>query len=292
VLVSGSGPQDRDETVFGIKPFAALSKRLTAEGVAVLRYDDRGVAKSTGDFASATSLDFADDAAAAVRAIRELPEISAVGIVGHSEGGLIAPIVAERDLVDFIVLLAGPGIDGAATLRLQQLEFAKVSGLDPQQAEAIATTADRIYEAVQNEAEADALKLDIANLILLQQGGQTVDEVPPPLAPAVDAVLKQISSPWFVTFLGLNTATYLAEIDVPVLAVFGGKDTQVEADINAAAIREAVPQDADVTVTTLPDMNHLFQRAETGQVTEYATSGEPMLPELTDLIAAWIKERV
>ncbi len=287
VLFTGSGPQDRDESLMGHKPFLVLSDAITRRGVAVLRCDDRGIGKSTGTFAGATTLEFASDALAAVAALRARPEIARahVGVAGHSEGGAVAAIAAAQSKdVAFIVLLAGAALPGDQILDLQRAWLEKETGAtDAQVAESKAIW-DRVYAIIKAEKDDGVAKKKLRAIYDglpssvradLEQGG-------------FDAVVKQVLAPWFRAFLSLDPRTFLAQVRVPVLAINGELDRQVPADANLPAMKKALAQDNDVTVRELPGLNHLFQTAKTGSPNEYASIDETMAPSMLALVSDWI----
>jgi fermentation-respiration switch protein FrsA (DUF1100 family) len=298
VLVSGSGPQDRDETLFGHKPFLVLADHLTRSGIAVLRYDDRGVAGSTGDFSGATSEDFATDALAAVDFLGAHGEVNPnmVGIIGHSEGGIVAPMAAVRsDRVAFIVSLAGTGISGMELLELQTRLIMEASGVPEPliglnsriQQRLLGTlmesgTAEGALEAIREEMESTWGGLPNAAISALG------------LAAEVDRGLKEqlenVVSPWLLFFLSFDPTTAFERVSVPVLALNGTLDLQVPPDPNLARIREAVERggNPDVTTVRLEGLNHLFQKASTGLPSEYGRIEETMDPEVLRLVADWI----
>jgi fermentation-respiration switch protein FrsA (DUF1100 family) len=302
VLVSGSGPQDRDETLLGHKPFAVLADHLTRAGIAVLRYDDRGVGSSGGEFASATSADLAGDAESAVAWLRERPEVAAgrVGIVGHSEGGLIAPMVASRsDAVAFVVLLAGPGMTGEEIILDQSRRIAEADGADPALVERGLKVNRRLFEVIRTEADPQERR-DRAQAILEEAlDSMTPEErqmqgITEETSEAwVNTQLAQLTSPWFSYFLTYDPVPALEATRVPVLALNGELDLQVPYQANLSAIRAALERggNEDFTVESLPGLNHLFQRAETGAPSEYARIEETMTPAVMDRTAAWILER-
>lgn len=282
VLISGSGPNDRDETIKDHKPFAVLADALTRQGIAVLRYDKRGVGKSAGAYASATSSDFADDAAAAVAYLRGRPDIAParIGLIGHSEGGLIAPMVAGKDpKVAFVVLLAGPSISGAEILKLQVRAKAEASGAGPEDIEKRVAFEGRLLAALGGKDEAAAKA--------------AVDQVlaeTPGLDPNVAAASRQLaSSPWFRQFVAYDPVPALKALRVPVLALYGDKDFQVPPSANAAIMTAALKGDPDATVTVMPGLNHLFQLATTGLDDEYGQIEETISPSALDRIVAWVK---
>jgi fermentation-respiration switch protein FrsA (DUF1100 family) len=302
VLVSGSGPQDRDETLAGHKPFAVLADHLTRAGIAVLRYDDRGVGESGGEFASATSEDFATDADAALAWLAERPEVrgDAVGIVGHSEGGLVGPLVAARsDRPRFLVLLAGPGVPGRDILLTQTRAIAELQSASQT---AMATNdrvllgAFRVVAETDDAAESaerirEVLASEIEKLDPEERSAAGIPADDP--GPWLDAQVAEFNSPWMRFFLNHDPASALEATRVPVLAVNGSLDSQVDADINLVAIEAALRRggNSDYTVEEIPGLNHLFQEAPTGNPTEYAVIEQTMSPVLMDRVADWILER-
>lgn len=298
VLVSGSGPQDRDETLLGHKPFLVLADHLTRSGIAVLRLDDRGVGRSTGSFAAATSADFAEDAAAAVRWLRARPEVAdrSVGIVGHSEGGMIAPLVAaETPEVAFVVLLAGPGIPAAELLVMQGALISRAGG-DPE-AEVQRTMAlqREMFAAIAQTADSAALHGRLREIGAGFQASLTAEErARPEFSEAtMTAAIGTLVSPWYRWFLRYDPAPALRATRVPVLALNGSLDLQVPADENLAGIERALRAggNRDVTVEKLPGLNHLFQTATTGSPAEYGEIEETMAPVVLRRVSAWILER-
>ena len=301
VLVSGSGPQDRDESLFGHRPFLVLAHHLTRSGIAVLRYDDRGVAESVGDFANATTEDFATDALAAVDYLVDREDIdpNRVGIIGHSEGGIVAPIAATRSQrVAFIVSLAGTGISGRDLLELQTRLILEASELP---APVIALNRrlqgavfDILMEAGSAEGALDLAKeefetawggLPSAALTALGLAAQT-DR-------AMEEQLRTVTSPWFFFFLTFDPTTAFERVEVPVLALNGSLDLQVPADPNLRLIREALERggNRDVTAVEFEGLNHLFQNATTGLPSEYGRIEETMAPEVLQLLTDWIQAR-
>lgn len=289
VLVSGSGPQDRDESIWEHRPFAVLADHLSRQGIAVLRYDDRGFAESTGDFATGTSLDFAGDAMAALRWLRTQPGIdpNQVGVIGHSEGGLIAPIMAaEVDAPDFLVLLAGPGTSGREIVLEQSALIARAAGGAP--------------EGVASMVE--ALEIMTAQAALAENGADVRARVTPILtdefmarlgvpADQKELFLVQITRDWYVEFLNHDPIPYLQAVDQPVLAIIGSLDLQVPAPSNLAGLRRGLAHNADATILELEGLNHMFQPAQTGTIAEYAQIETTFDPEALVLISDWISER-
>src|SRR5262245_15012477 len=282
LLITGSGPQDRDESLAGHKPFLVLADYLTRHGIAVLRADDRGVAKSGGKFALATTSDFATDAEAGVAYLRTRHEIDGkrIGLIGHSEGGLIAPLVASRDRgIAFVVMLAGTGVRGADVLVRQNVLVAESMGATRAQAEAqgaqIRTLVDIVMRETDDAARATKLREALAGSLP---------------AAAIDARVTTLIDPWFKQFLSYDPAPALTKLTCPVLALNGQLDKQVPPDQNLPAIRAAFAASGNrnVDVEELPGLNHLFQTAKTGSPAEYAQIEETIAPQALDKIAAWI----
>lgn len=281
IMVTGSGPQNRDEELFDHKPFAVIADHLARNGVASLRYDDRGVGKSTGDFFKATTFTFKDDAAAAIDFMRSMEGIGKVGVLGHSEGGTIAFMLGADQKPDFIISLAGMAVPAKEALMMQnnrQLDKTGVRGADKENSmKLISLCFDELIRqaSVENTTSLDPVKIAEAN-------GLTVPEE---VLQSVSANC-QVVSPWFTTFLTLYPSEYITQITCPVLAINGEKDTQVEAASNLGLIKELLP---DATIQSLPDLNHMLQHADTGDVSEYISIRETISPEVLDLILSFIQ---
>jgi uncharacterized protein len=285
ILIAGSGPIDRDETLFGHKFFLVLADHLTRHGIAVLRVDKRGIDRSTGNYADATSADFADDVQAGIAYLKTRPEIEArkIGLAGHSEGGVIAPIVAARDpSVAFIVLMAGLGMKGDELLLEQNRLLAKAMGADDAQIEQVSAINRRAFTAAKtakDSAEAAARLREI-----LSTAGKAIGMTDA----AVEAAIQQLSSNWFRFFLAYDPVPILREVKCPVLAINGSKDLQVPAKPNLEGIRQALAGNSNVDVKELPGLNHLFQKANTGAPSEYGEIEETFAPSALELISGWI----
>ena len=289
VLISGSGPNTRDEDVFDHKIFLVLADHLARQGIAVLRYDKRGIGQSTGVYGQATTDDFTSDAETAAAWLRVQPGIDArrVGLIGHSEGGLIAPAVAVVDpKVAFIVLMAGPGLPGDQLLLKQQTLIGKASGIpDATLAQNIALTA-RVFAAVKGaKTEAEAVAAAKAILDPEVERGTL-------MRPRAEASIKQVTSPWMRSFLASDPVPVLQKVRVPVLAVNGSLDMQVPPAEDLASIKAALKDDMDVTVTELPGLNHLFQEAGTGAPSEYPMIEQTLSPRAMKTVGDWIAAHV
>lgn len=291
LFITGSGPQDRDETIMEHKPFAVISDYLARRGIATLRVDDRGVGKSTGDLTNATSADFAEDTRAGVEFLKGRPEIDKkqIGLLGHSEGGLIAPIVAANNPdVAFVVLLAGPGVPGKEIILEQQKAIAKSMGASEVALAKNQQIAKAIVFILEKETDVVTARRKIKTLI-----DQEVLAVP---IAQRDTVTKQLQNayrpwcqPWFVYFLRFDPATVLQSVSCPVLALNGSLDLQVLPKQNLAPLEAALKKGSkDVTVRELPELNHLFQHAKTGSPVEYAMITETFSPEALTIIGDWI----
>lgn len=282
ILITGTGPQDRDETIEGHKPFAIWADELTRRGVAVLRYDDRGVGGSTGAFAAATQRDFASDVKAAFTWLAARPEIDAarIGLIGHSEGATFAEL-AMQDGADpaWLVALAGPALSGGEIITAQVERISTASGMP---AEAVARNTAyqrRLMEAVASHADdADAARRALHALLL--ESGRSADEAA--------RLAAAMSSDWYRGMVAHDPAESIRAIRVPMLAVFGGKDLQVPADENAAAVSRLKP-DGDVVV--LPGLNHLFQPADTGLMAEYGQIETTLDPSVIETVVDWVAVR-
>jgi hypothetical protein len=288
ILIAGSGPHNRDEALMGHKPFLVLADYLTRHGIAVLRSDKRGIGQSGGAYATATSQDFADDVESAIAYLKSRPEIdhARVGLVGHSEGGLIAPMVAAKDRsVVFIVLMAGPGMKGDELLPLQGKLVGLAMGRTEEQADAIASFDRGLYAAMAPAKTTEAAAAD-ANAYLAKAAAaspQYAEQIK-----AVDKTVPLLASPWFRFFLSYDPLPTLKQVKCPVLAIDGEKDLQVPAKENLTLIRTALAGNPDVQVIELPGLNHLFQTARTGALTEYGEIEETMSPKALELVTDWI----
>ncbi len=294
ILISGSGPQNRDEELMGHKPFYVLADFLTKNGYAVLRYDDRGVGKSTGDFGSSTSEDFASDVKAAIKYLINKKEVNSnkIGLVGHSEGGLIAPMVAATSSdVAFIISLAGPGLPGDEILLLQQKLIGKASGIQEEKLMENEKINREVFELIKKSNNKEVLKNKIS--ILLNSipdkdipNGISKDEF-------INQQIKQILNPWMQYFIKYDPRPALSKVKCPVLALNGEKDLQVPAQENINSIKDLLIKAGNKNVTTqiLPGLNHLFQECKTGSPDEYATIEQTISPIAMDAMLEWLKKR-
>ncbi|MGJ1412561.1 alpha/beta hydrolase family protein [Sphingobacterium thalpophilum] len=285
VLVNGSGQQNRDSEVFGHRPFKILADHLSKNGFAVLRYDDRGIGGSKGEVNLATTIDFASDADAAVDFLskQNTVKLGKIGIVGHSEGALIAEIVAaENDKVDYVALLSGPVIKGDSLLILQSYALGKASGLSESVLNENKISNRRIYDILLRDETPQELSGMLEKELVRQNRGN-------PLTSDMKIKLSPMLIPWFRTFLRIDPAYYLKQLRVPIFASFGGKDVQVPANENIYALQHLRLNTTDVTIKDYPNLNHLFQQAETGKIEEYFENSESFNEQLMDDLTHWLK---
>ena len=287
ILISGSGAQNRNEEILGQKPFLLLSDYFTKNGIAVLRYDDRGVAKSTGDFKSATSENFASDVESAVEYLKTRKEINKnkIGLVGHSEGGMIAPMVAsKRKDINFIVLLAGPGLRGDKLLLLQKEKIERAMGTSEEEILKGQKIYKGAYDMVLNSKNKD---LNFKQYFKSQLDKDTPEN-------EIDALANQISNNWFQFFIKYDPTMALMKTKCPVLAVNGEKDLQVPSKENLEAIKKSILKGGNkkVTIIEFPKLNHLFQTTETGSPSEYETNEETFNEKALQKITDWILDLV
>lgn len=295
LLITGSGQQDRDEAIAGHRPFRVLADALTRRGIAVLRVDDRGMGRSTGDVAASTSEDFAGDVLAGVAYLERRSDIDPrrIGLVGHSEGGLIAPLVATRSRdVAFIVLMAGPGIPGWELIPLQGERVARAMGADEASIAFGKAVNERMVALALQPGDSAAIATrmralsDSVKAALPEAQRKQLGDGPFLKASQIRAFLQ----PWFGYFLSHDPAPTLRHVTCPVLAINGALDTQVPAKENLAAIERALHagNNRDFKLVELPGLNHLFQTCKTGSVTEYHSIEETIAPIALDTIGEWV----
>ena len=284
VLVSGSGQQNRDEELMNHRPFWVIADYLSRRGVAVLRYDDRGMGGSTGEVLNATSLDFSYDADAAFDYLLNRKEINAsqVGILGHSEGGIINFMVAERrPEVAFLVSLAGPAVNGIEVLKEQQAAILRAQGMSEEMVQFSGNANAQMFdiiEASNSREEADTL------LRQLLKGWGYNEEL-------TEQTVGQMASPWMYYFLKYDPTEAIVKTNCPALLLNGSKDLQVLASQNLPAYEKIIAEHGktNLTLREMPDLNHLFQHCETGSPTEYVEIEETISPEVLEAIVEFVK---
>ena len=271
VMVTGSGLQNRDEELFGHKPFAVIADAFARAGIATLRYDDRGFGESTGDVVLCTTEDLKNDALAGVKLLRD--RFERVGVIGHSEGGTIALMLAGERQVDFAVSLAGMIVSGAETLLAQNRRAFESAGLPESEVEAFARLLSDTFTAIRTRAPLpSADNYDITDALRKNY-----------------AALPSFRTPYMEFFLGLDLSASLSGITCPVMALNGTKDTQVQCDRNIAALEAGLPSNSRSVIRAEDGLNHLFQHCVTGEVSEYKNIEETFSPEVLSEMIAWIK---
>ncbi|KAA6438697.1 lysophospholipase [Dyadobacter flavalbus] len=300
ILISGSGPQNRDEEILGHKPFLVISDYLTRKGIAVLRFDDRGCGKSTGNFMIATSEDFATDVSSAIDYLKTRKEINKekIGLAGHSEGGIIAPMIASKsEDVRFMVLLAAPAIPLRKMMLIQSELIARAFGVPENEIVTLKTINSDIYEMISVSEGTATLKADLTRYA----ANEKVKNVPVQLLPPgtsreqyIAAQISMLSSQWAQYLFRYDPATALEKVKCPVLALNGAKDLQVTSKDNLPAIRNALIKGGNekVTVKEFPRLNHLFQECETGSPAEYKVIEQTFSPEALSEMSDWILKKV
>ncbi|MBX2888473.1 MAG: alpha/beta hydrolase [Ferruginibacter sp.] len=303
ILISGSGPQDRDETIFGHKPFAVIADYFTRKGFAVLRYDDRGTGQSTGNFSTATTEDFAHDAEAALQYLKTLPEINSaqIGLIGHSEGGMIAPIVAENNPdIHFIILLAAPGIPIVDLMTEQNIAIQRSMGISEKAANAYGELYKQmINKIITNKTDESSLYTNLlalsthwaqqqekAVLMVLQLSTEALREN------LITQLIKETSSPWMKNFLSYNPQPTLKNVKAKILALNGSKDIQVLAQSNTSGIKQTLAKGKSTSyeVKIIDNVNHLFQSCKLCSIQEYSTLDETISPDVLNIIYQWLKK--
>jgi pimeloyl-ACP methyl ester carboxylesterase len=298
ILIQGSGAHDRDETIFDHKPFLVLADYLTRRGIAVLRVDKRGVGGSTGKTREATTEAFAADALAGVELLKNRRDIrgSQIGLIGHSEGGAIAPLVASRSPdVAFIVLLAGPGLPGEETLYLQGAAVLKAMGAEAAELAQEKKMQERIFAILRQEKDDAAAEKNIRSALqdLTSENGKERAKAKVESMPMLEGQIQMVATPWFRFFLDYDPRPVLRKVTCPVLALNGMKDVQVDPGPHLRQIEEALKAagNQDVTIKEMPNLNHLFQTSKTGAVSEYGAIEETIAPVVLETIADWILKR-
>lgn len=296
VLIAGSGPNDRDETIFGHRPFLVLADHLTRNGFAVLRYDKRGIGASKGEYTKATTDDFAQDAAAAVAFLRSRKDIDKrhINLIGHSEGGIIASMVAANDKkIDGIILLAGMGMKGIDLIMAQNENGMSQQNLEPENREKMAVILRETLEtlSVWQGTPADQTALN-DRLIRLWEATPLLVRLKQNREQFLRSNFNAMVTPWYRRFLQIDPETFLKKVSCPVLALNGEKDTQVRAEENLTAIESALKEGKNrhITVQRYPELNHLFQECTTGQADEYAVIEETFSPTVLNDILSWLQE--
>ena len=299
IMISGSGGQDRNEELLGHKPFLVIADFLTRNGIAVLRFDDRGIAQSTGDHSTATSEDFAKDVLAAVNFLKTRNEIdkTKIGLIGHSEGGMIAPLVAiQSQDVAFIIMMAGLGIPGDSILYLQGELIQRAEGTSEEEILKSVKLQREIFSIVKNSKNDEKLDKDLREKFYAEYTAMTEEEKSKLGDPEVylNMQIKTRTSPWFKYFLRFDPVPVLEKVKCPVLALNGENDLQVPPKENLSAIESALKKggNSNFKVKMLPGLNHLFQTSTTGKISEYSQIEETISPVVLETMLDWIKKTI
>lgn len=290
ILISGSGPQDRDESFAGHKPFLVLADFLTRNGIAVLRYDDRGFGESTGDFAAGTTADFATDVLSAIDFLKNRSDIdfNKIGLIGHSEGAIIAPMVANLSKdVAFIVMLAGTGTTGKEVSLTQAIDYRNFPVADEKEYEAYVKKA---IEIASSEKETDIVRRE---LTAFYQNSELLASLLPPNVDKDEFIENLVSTrtnPWIRYFYNYNPANEIRKINIPAFALYGSNDTQVPPKYHLQPVKDVLGESKskEYDVILLEGLNHLFQESKTGRISEYAQIEQTFAPKALEIISTWI----
>ena len=291
ILIAGSGPNNRDENILGHKPFLVIADFLTRNNIGVLRCDKRGIGQSKGDYKTATTADFASDVRAAINYLKSRKEVNVqkIGLIGHSEGGIIAPLVAanNRD-VAFIILLAGTGISGDSLLLLQSEMIQRASKVDENTIKKTVAFSKGAFAIVRKENNVVELNKEL-NTYFVEKLKADSTLKPETMSDSnfIKSNTTRLTSPWMRYFLNYNPEIILKDVKCPTLALNGSKDTQVPAAANLAAIKSGLARgkNKNVTIKELPNLNHLFQECTTGAPSEYSEIEQTFSPiALTEIL--------
>ncbi|MBC7494582.1 MAG: alpha/beta fold hydrolase, partial [Flavobacterium sp.] len=282
ILISGSGPQNRNEELLGHKPFLVLADYLTKNGIAVLRFDDRGVGKSGGDFKTATSADFSTDVESAFAYLKTRSEINSnkIGLIGHSEGGIIAPMIAAKNNeINFIVLLAAPSLKGDKLLLLQKEKIESAMNISESEIKKGQEIFSKLYKMMQMKHEDENIKSYLKTNL-----ASAISE------DAIDGIVKQLDSNWMQYYINYDPIIALSKVKCPVLALNGENDLQVPFKENLTGIKKAISKakNPHTQFKSYQKLNHLFQTSVTGSPTEYQNIEETFAPVVLKDISDWI----
>lgn len=298
ILIAGSGPNDRDETIFGHKPFLVMADYLTRNGIAVLRYDKRGTGKSTGNYQLATTYDFADDVKLAIEYLKKRKEIdkTKIGLIGHSEGGIIAPMVAaDNKDVAFIVLMAGMGTKGIELLLDQNLKSMQSQNVEPETINKLMPVVEDVLNTAKDWEPTEEKRVILRDKIVsLWESLPLVMQLQVNKDNFTRSTYNSMVTPWFRKFASLEPTEYIKNVKCPVLAINGEKDSQVPADKNLKIIEDALTKGGNkrFVIKKYPNLNHLFQESNTGLVDEYVKIEQTISPLVMNDITEWIKKTI
>jgi len=301
LLIAGAGPSDRNQFGYGHKTFLVLADHLAQCGIASLRFDKRGVGGSTGEYHLATSGDFASDALSGIEYLKTLKQVHNIGVVGHSEGGAIAAVVAaESEDVAFVVSMAGPAVSGEKLLYEQGLILQKAVGIDQKRIKEDRKLRQKVFAIIKKEDNFQEIEKNIRKVVgkhfakSSSHAKTTAAEGIAVLHPSnIEELLTRIVSPWFRYFLTFDSSKYLKQVQVPILALGAEKDLQVPPHQNIPAVEKALKsaKHTNFTIKVLPNLNHMFQTCQTGAISEYSSIEETIAPTALHTISDWILER-
>ncbi len=303
-MITGSGPQNRDEELFGFKPFKIIADYLTRNGIAVLRYDDRGVGGSTGKNVSEyTSEDFADDVLEAVKFLKTRSDINPeqIGLMGHSEGGIVAPLAASKSNdIAFIVLMAGTGVKGIDIIKEQSILIMRADNTPEDAIKSNDELLSKLYSILTTNGDMETLRPELEKEIeksyndMPDEQKKTITDKNEYIKSMADMQFKQLGSPWMRYFLTYDPAIALEKVTCPVLGLFGELDLQVPPSQSKEPMENALKKSGnkDFKIVVMPKANHLFQSSSTGSPSEYAKLPKEFIPEFLPTVKDWITERV
>jgi len=299
ILISGSGPQTRDSEFGGHKLFLVLADYLTRNGIAVLRYDDRGFGESTGNFATGTSLDFSYDVESAVKYLKTRKEIESnkIGLIGHSDGAMIAPMVAARSNdINFIVLLAGPGVQGAKLMLDRQELMERKMKFSESEIEKSRRHSEQMIQIIMNSNDSETTKVKLSEFSRNNYNDIPEYAIPPGMSKDqfISKHIEMLSTPWFKYFFSYDPAPTLQKVKCSVLALNGDLDVQVPSKENLEGIRDALNAagNRNVTIQEIPKLNHAFQECVTGMPDEYNKIDQTFSPIALAKISNWILQQI
>ena len=302
VMITGSGPQDRNEEIFGYKTFKIIADHFTKNGIAVLRYDDRGVGESTGNISESTTEDFANDVTEAVKYLQTRNDIryDNIGLCGHSEGGIIAPLVASRYKdIAFIILVAGTGVTGEEIILEQTRLILKTNGMTDEEIKENSEQSKILFNLLKSGKEKDEIISELRKQVLgdyedmSEEQKESITDKDEYVNKTANSKYAQLTSPWMSYFLFYDPVPALEKVTCPVLMLFGELDLQVSVVQNEKPMVDALVRgnNKDFEVKTFPKANHLFQTANTGSPSEYAELPKEFVPDFLDFMSSWILER-
>ena len=285
VMITGSGKQNRDEELFGHKPFAVIADDFAKKGIATLRLDDRGIGGSSKGKDDDTSANYATDISTAVDFLVK-KGYKNIGLIGHSEGGMIAPIVSTTNKnVKFLVLMAGPGTQLDELLLKQNESAGKLAGMSDKDLAEAKIGNQKVYNFIKNY-KGNNYETDLKNFMTENFKGKMTDA-------EINQTVNQTKKNWFRYFIKFNPDHYLSKIKIPVLALNGSKDFQVPAKDNLAAIKKSLTKagNKNFEIAEMEGLNHLFQECKTGAFSEYADIEQTISPKVLEKMSSWILKR-